>query len=220
MRKLCLLALAGVFLLGACDSAQDLTAPVEPDVVGPTFHPVWPGDGPDGAYSMYWFDLDLRNNLVLKVGQAWNAVAAPDATRCPYPNDPGPPYAHHTEADDPTLANVAGLFSDPGYAAQGIGHFSTRIYGRRASGLLIVKGACWFEWNAKGFPESAWVWGRAWSGFWPRDFWVKLESHGFPDQGHLLELDWAELHLRGPYPSPVMRVIGELHHEDGLSLIG
>ncbi|MGD2122288.1 MAG: hypothetical protein PVJ76_11115, partial [Gemmatimonadota bacterium] len=109
-------------------------------------------------------------------------------------------------------------------AASGIGSFVIREGWRRRSGLLIPKKACWFdEWNPQGFPESAWVWGYAWQGLYRSEFWVKLESRGFPEVEHIIngELDLGELWMKeGGTFVRKLQLDGELHHEDGLALIG
>ena len=211
MRTLFLFMLAGMFLLGACDSAQDITAPVEPEMIEPSFHIITPGY-PDGSYSMYYFDLDLRNNLVLKLGQAWALNPLnPTATRC---QDIASDHNSDYTGGPPSPSDLA--------PATGIGSFMIRNGWRKTRGLLIVKGACWFdEWNEKGFPESAWAYGNAWVGLRRMDFWVKLESRGFPEIEHIInkELDLGVLYL-GNSTVPVLSLDGELHHEDGLTLIG
>jgi hypothetical protein len=214
MRRFCLLALAGLFLLGACDSTQEIMAPEEPEMLQTYFHIVDPGSGPDGDYSMYYFDLNLFKNLLVKVGQVW----APGA----YPGNPARDIAEcpanvgdHT-TDDYPFPPVDAL---PWQGATGFGYFSfSQFFKGRASGTMVPTHACWFdEWNGQGFPESAWVWGFVLPSLKP--FALELESGGFPapQSPHKHTLDKAKLYLEGYYP---VSFIGELHHEDGLSLIG
>jgi hypothetical protein len=209
MRAISLLALAGVFLMGACDTARDITAPVQPEIVEPLYHPVLPGGGPDGDYSMYYFDLNLFKNLVLKVGQTWTPSASgPDMAECP-----GNAGTHTSE--DYTNGPPGGDWPK----ATGFGMFSFRELFRTYRGSMVVTHACWFdEWNGEGFPESAWVAGIVWPGNVP--FQLKLESGGFPapEMGmHDHSLDKAVLYLN---ERKAMSYSGELHHENGLSLIG
>jgi hypothetical protein len=211
MRGISLLALVGIFLLGACDTAQEITAPEEPEILEPLHHPVLPGSGPDGDYSMYYFDLNLFKNLVVKVGQTWTPTGTwpvnQDDGKCPGTS------GGHTEED-----YVSGPPAGPWPAANGFGFFSFRKFFRTQSGSMVVTHACWFdEWNGEGFPESAWVGGHVWPG--GTAFQLKLESGGFPapELGmHDHSLDKAVLYLNG---RKVMSYIGELHHENGLSLI-
>lgn len=217
MRTISLVVLAGVFLLGACDSAYEPMAPEMPEPVEPFSHEVLPGLGPDGDYSMYYFDLNLFKNLVVKVGQSWSPSAgwpeADDLAQCP-----GSSVGHAFD-DFEGGPEEAG---DPGSwpQATGFGFFSYRqLFRGRTRGHFVVTNACWFdEWNGQGFPESAWVRGELWPSGDP--FFLKLESGGFPapEQGvHDHSLDKAVLYLDG---EKVMSYTGELHHEDGLSLIG
>lgn len=207
MRVLSCLALFGVFVLVACDSTQDLTAPEMPE---PQYHTV-PSGTPDGDYSMYYFDLNLRHNLLVKLAQTFTPGSM--GTMCPG-NVPGT-TSHNTDGDEVAF---------PGWilpSAQGFGSFLHRDGWRRTRGALIVTGACWFdEWNDEqgdgGFPESAWVTGWAWIGWSFKPFKLMLQSRGFPAPGHLLALDRAVLEVIG---GPTLDLWGETHHEDGLSLL-
>lgn len=210
MRALYLSVLGGALILGACDSAQEITAPELPD---PQFHIVQSGT-PDGDFSMYYFDLNLTQDLVLKVAQEFLPGAF--TTMCPG-NDLGV-TTHNEDGDEPPFPGVSNLAP-----ARGFGSFLRREGFRRTSGLLFVNGACWFdEWNEAdgGFPESAWVAGWALVNWKLMPFHIMLQSRGFPAEGHLrpLELDRGVLFL-GASPTPALDLLGELHHEDGLTLI-
>lgn len=215
MRALCLAVLGGALVLGACDSAQEITAPEIPD---PQFHTV-PFGTPDGDYSMYYFDLNLAQDLVLKLAQEF--VPGTLSTMCPgniIPGATGIPTTHNEDGDEPPFPGVLGLAP-----ASGFGSFLKREGLRRTSGLLFVRGACWFdEWNEVdgGFPESAWVAGWALVGWRVMSFHMMLQSRGFPAEGHLkpLELDRGVLFL-GSSQTPALDLLGEIHHEDGLTLI-
>ena len=216
MRVLSFLSVLGLLALGACDSAQEITAP---DVPEPSFHLVASGT-PDGDYSMYYFDLNLQHNLLVKVGQTFPYGS--EVAMCPGnilqdpedPEDPETPYtSHNVLGDEPAFPTGAMP------AAQGFGSFLHRDGWRRTRGVLFVTGACWFdEWNPDGFPESAWVTGWAWVKWRFRPFTLMLESRGFPAENHVqpLTLDRALFNIPGLL---TLDLLGETHHEDGLTLI-
>ena len=212
MRTISLISLLGIFLLGACESAHEITAPEEPEMVQPFFHEVVPGEGPDGDFSMYYFDLNLFKNLAVKVGQAWTPTG-------PWPENQEDRRCPGTSGGHTVEDYLAGPPDGPWPEAIGFGVFSYRKLFRTRRGSMVVTNACWFdEWNGEGFPESAWVSGQVWPG--GITFQLKLESGGFPapEQGmHDHSLDKAVLYLNG---KKVMSYTGELHHEDGLRLIG
>ena len=216
MRALSFLSVLGVLALGACDSAQEITAP---DVPEPSFHIVESGT-PDGDYSMYYFDLNLQHNLLVKLAQTFPNGSY--ETMCPG-NDKTDPItgelpSHNTDGDEPPFP--------AGWAmptAEGFGSFLHKDGWRRTRGTLFVTGACWFdEWNDEegdgGFPESAWVTGWAFVKWRFRPFTLMLQSRGFPAENHVqpLTLDRALLTIPGFL---TLDLLGETHHEDGLTLI-
>lgn len=198
------LALASALVLSACESPTDVVAPEE---IQPQFHTVQTAD-PDGDYSLYFFDLNLRNDLIVKVAQAGDLTLA----QCPGNTEDN---VHGPGGEDPDFPGVGSMLP-----AWGTGSFVDRSGWYWIRGLLFVEKACWFdEWNDEGFPESAWVAGHALVGFRWRTFTLKLRSGGFPAEGHLFTLDWAELEVEGGFTDLHMGLYGELHHEDGLTLV-
>lgn len=191
-----------VLLLAACGDAGELTGPDDPE---PRFHRVEAGDGPDGDYSHYFVDFQLVGDFWVKVAQEWSVSAT--STECPE-NDGG-----HADGDPPPPAE--GDF----HPARGSGYVSLRTPSGWRSGVLWVTGACWFdEWNGEGgFPESAWIAGWALVGWRFRTFRAKLVSNGFPAEDHETRLDEAAFELSGA--GGAVPVVGELHHEDGTTLI-
>jgi hypothetical protein len=196
-----------VVALGACARGDDVTAP---DAQRPSFHVVVTGK-PDGAYSMSFTGTDGTSTLNISLTQEWDVATT--TTMCE-PNQ----GAHDDHSGDPILAEA---LDDMG-PARGSGFF---VSGRQG-GILTVTEACWFdEWNAEGgFPESAWVRGTATVGLRRRAFAARLTSNGWPELTHLFQLDVAELYLdrhrKGLTESDgLFTVFGELHHEDGTSLV-
>jgi hypothetical protein len=216
MRVLPLLALSGLVALSACDASQDITAPEVPE---PQFHSYESGT-PDGDYSMYYFDLNLTHNLWVKLAQTFpegTHLTMCDGNILDSMVEPVEPFTtHNTDGDEVPFPG----WSLPG--ADGFGGFLYRDGWRRTRGTLFVTGACWFdEWNDEagdgGFPESAWVTGWAVMGLFNwKPFNLMLQSRGFPAQGHLIELDRAVLTVKG---GPTLDLLGEIHHEDGTTLI-
>jgi hypothetical protein len=209
MRRLPLLLLAGVLVLSACDNSID---PISPEITEPLYHVVEgdPALDADNAYSMYYFDLDLRNDFVFKLAQQNLGAGGIEAYECT-----GNPEAHGDLTAYPTSLGPADM-----HPASGFGWFVDRNSRPWKRGSLRVTGACWFdEWNGEGFPESAVVWGTARVG-WRRykAFQAVLKSAGFPAEGHLnpLQLDVANITVEGV---TAMTLFGELHHEDGTTLL-
>lgn len=208
MRTLRLALLSGLILVFACDSTPEITGP-EP--LDPAFHLVNgdPASDDDNSYSMYYFDLDLQNDLVMKMAQtASNGLGIADYM-CE-----GISSSH----EGPIFLELP---ENPGWKeATGFGWFVNRRSWPWKSGYLKVTDACWFdEWNDGGFPESALVAGTVRIG-WRIElpFAVILKSGGFPDPSHLnpLSLDWASLLVNA---QAYLTLPGELHHEDGITLI-
>ncbi len=195
------MVLAGTLVVSACRDAAEITSP---ETYSPRYHAIDEGT-PDGDYSLYWFDIHRADDLLLTVAQRWDTGGDPWRTECP-----GNTGSH---------ANGDPNFPGPEEMARagGSGNFVIRTADGLSSGALTVQRACWFdEWNGpKGFPESAWVQGTALVDGVTTPFAVKLISNGFPDQGHLLQLDEAELYLDGVL---IRHFRGEIHHEDGLTL--
>jgi hypothetical protein len=211
MRSFCFLTLVGACFLCACENATEITSP---EVIEPQFHPVNGTPGDDNAWSMYYFDLDLESDLILKVAQLTPTGAmAVSPHMCPGNDPPGNTHNEPFQwVDFPGKENMAPAF--------GSGTFANRQTWPWKRGWLRVEKACWFdEWNPGGFPESAWVYGTARYGFRKEaEFWAMLKSRGFPDISHLfpLDLDLAYLHVAGVTE---MTLLGETHHEDGTTWI-
>jgi hypothetical protein len=206
MRTFASLSLVGLFALAACDDAREVTGPSPaPEALRPQFHEIIEGT-PDGDYSQYFVDAELTRDLVVKVAQEWDP--ATESTECPTNNG-----SHLELGDEPPFPGIENMSR-----AKGSGYFAVRTPAGRRSGILFVRGACWFdEWNPAGFPESLWGHGIALIGWHAVEFAVRLISNGFPAEGHFFELDAADLYL-GDFSVPVARFDGEIHHEDGISL--
>jgi len=164
----------------------------------------------DESYSMYAFDLDLRNDFVLKLAQSSSEAGGMEAFKCS--------NAVTTHNDLSQIVPFPGV--ENMHPAQGFGWFADRGSWPWKRGSLWVGGACWFdEWNPEGFPESAWVTGVAkigWRTY--RPFVALLKSGGFPAEGHVnpLQLDLMGIRIDGITD---MKLFGEIHHEDGTRLL-
>lgn len=205
MYRPAMVLIAGLAVILACENAPDPTGPELPD---PQFHLVDGDPAADwnDAYSMYYFDLNLKNDILVKLAQTHSEGI--ELAECE--NNPD---SHHDLQAFPNPLSEADRHS-----AVGFGWFADRRSWPWKRGSLVVQAACWFdEWNEGGFPESAVVWGQARIGWWQSaPFRVILKSSGFPAEGHPLPLDIAWLQVQGITD---LLVIGELHHEDDTTLI-
>jgi len=195
-----IVVLSVALLFVACEGPGNLTGPP----LEPQLHVV-PEAEPDLDYRMRFTDFDPVHNLFVNVTQTW--TGDPYSTQCPV-NEGS--HAHlGDEPEFPGEANMAEVDAGGGWF-----RLSTSDGVKR--GVIKVKKACWFdEWNAKGFPESAWISGFAYIGwrFTAVPFAARLTSRGFPELEHLLawQLDRAFV-LLGSYAQVDMQ--GQLHHEN------